>query len=100
MKSVMVLNGGLEGRRAVCVLLAQILCMRPRQIRGMLIMNYKVEKSHDATADAECFVLASLMVHPAKICQRRCKVLCQARLADPCLGAGEGGHLIIVQLQH
>ena len=61
-------------------------------------MNCKVERSLNATATAECFVLASLMVHPAQIRPRKC----QARLTDPCLGLGGGGkgRLIIVQLQH
>ena len=54
-------------------------------------MSYKVEKSHNAMDHSECFLLASLMVHPSQICHRRCKVLCQAQLADPCLEAGVRG---------
>ncbi len=62
--------------------------MRPRQIRGMLSMYYKVEKNHDATDSAECFVLASLMVHASQICQRRCKVLCEHGSQTLAWGAG------------
>jgi len=57
----------------------------------MLGMYYQVEKSHGATDDAECFVLASRMVHPAQICPKMCKVLCQAQLADPCSRGGGRG---------
>ena len=53
-------------------------------------MSYKVEKSHNAMDHSECFLLASYGASITDLPQR-CKVLCQAQLADPCLEAGVRG---------